>query len=321
MKNRGAVSHRSALPHQRYDIVAKDAIYTFPEDMLQFLMQESEIEFLEHLESELTTVETRQMDNLIKLRLNGELVLVHCEFQTSDSPHLKMVQRNVGYLGRCYERYGLPIFSYVVYLRPNVGSNDPGGYIQEIPGHRFIVEYKVIRLIEVDGQAILEAQQPGLMPFCPLMRPPVDMDRLQWIHQCVETTKLLSVDAPTRNNLLLDLWVMGGLIHEPQAIANLFPEDIMQESSVYQYIIEKGRAEGIEQGIEQGIKQGAKESTIDSILLVLDTRFQVSTTQTLKPALEAIDDLQRLKQLLQEAAEVQSLEAFISNLITHSDSD
>ncbi len=91
----------------------------------------------------------------------------------------------------------------------------------------------------------------------------------------------------------------------------------MQESSVYQHIIEKGRAEGIEQGIEQG----AKESTIESILLFLDTRFQANTAQTLKPALDAIDDLQRLKQLLREAAETQSLEVFTNNLITNGDAD
>ena len=307
------VSDRSTLPHQRFDIVAKDAIYTFPEDMLQFLMKDSDIEFLEHLESEFTTVESRQMDSLIKVLLNGEPVLVHCEFQASDSTHLEMVRRNIGYLGRCYERYGLPIFSHVVYLRPDAGSNDPGGYVQEVPGYRFIVEYKVIRLIEIEGQAILEAQQPGLMPFCPLMRPPAGVDRLQWIRQCVETTKKLSLDAPIRNNLLLDLWVMGGLVYEPEAIADLFPEDIMQESSVYQHIIEKGRAEGLE--------QGAKESTIESILLFLDTRFGANTAQTLKSPLEAIDDLRRLKQLLREAAETQSLEAFISSVVTNGDSD
>ena len=309
-------SHRSDLPHQRFDIVAKDAIYTFPEDMLGFLMRGSNVEFLEHLESEFTTVETRQMDSLIKVLLEGEPALVHCEFQTSDSTHLEMVRRNVGYLGRCYERYGLPIFSHVIYLRPDAGANDPGGYVQDIRGYRFIVEYKVIRLIEVEGASVLASRQPGLMPFCPLMQPPVGMDALQWIHACVETTKSLSVDTPIRNNLLLDLWVMGGLVHEPQAIATLFPEDIMQESSVYQYITEKARAEGVEQGIEQG----RREASVDSILQLLDVRFDANAGPILKPALEAIEDLQRLKGLLREAAETPSLEAFISDLITNGDS-
>ena len=72
--------------------------------MLGFLMEGWDIEFLEHLDSELTTVETRQMDSLIKVLLDGEEVLVHCEFQTTDSTHADMVECTVDYLGRCYGR-------------------------------------------------------------------------------------------------------------------------------------------------------------------------------------------------------------------------
>ena len=282
------------LPHQRFDIVAKDVIDTFPEDMLGFLMEGWDIEFVEHLDSELTTVETRQMDSLIKVLLDGEEVLVHCEFQTTDSTHADMVQRTVDYLGRCYGRYGLPIFSHVIYLRPNAGRNDPGGYVQDVTGHRLIVEYKVIRLIEVDGQSVLEAQQPGLLPFCPLMKPPAGINALTWLNQCVETTKSLSLDAPIRNNLLLDLWVMGGLVHDSDAIAHLFPEDIMQESSVYQDIIAKG------------VQLGTKATVIEDILQILEIRFQ-ATESSIQSALEAIDDTQRLKALLREAVETETL--------------
>ena len=73
----------------------------------------------------------------------------------------------------------------------------------------------------------------------------------------------------------------------------------------------------LQQGIEQGIEQGTKQTTIESILLCLDTRFQVNTEETLKPALEAIDDLPRLKQLLRAAIQTQSLDAFITALKTN----
>ena len=69
--------------------------------------------------------------------------------------------------------------------------------------------------------------------------------------------------------------------------------------------------------IEQGIQRGVKETTIESILIVLDSRFQANTTQTLKPTLEAIDDLPRLKQLLREATQTQTLDAFITALKTN----
>lgn len=289
------------LPHQRFDIVAKDVIHAFPEDMLAFLIRDCDIEFVEHLESELTTVETRQMDSLMKVMLDGEEVMVHCEFQTSDSTHAEMPRRNFGYLGRCYERYGLPLCSHVIYLRPNAGRKAPGRYVQDIAGYPIIIGYKVIRLIEVEGQSVLEAQQPGLLPFCPLMQPPEGIDALTWLNQCVETTKSLSLDAPTRNNLLLDMWVMGGLVHESDAIAHLFPEDIMQESSVYQDIIAKG------------IQLGTKTTVIEDILQILEIRFQV-TESSIQSALEAIDDLQRLKALHREAVETETLAAFIDKL-------
>ena len=87
----------------------------------------------------------------------------------------------------------------------------------------------------------------------------------------------------------------------------------MQESSVYQYIIEKGRV--------QGIEQGERKSTIESILELLDIRFHVGVDETLKPAIERISNLQRLRQLRRAAAQVQSLEAFIQTLEANNDSD
>lgn len=171
------------LSHQQFDIAAKDPFYVFPEDMLRFLMDRTDFEFIEHVDSNLTTVEARYMDILIKVLLEGQPVLIHCEIQTDDSQHPNMVRRNVGYLGRCYEKYGLPIYSFVLYLRSTAGRRDPGGYFQDVPGHRFIVEYQVVRLSEVNGQSILEARHPGLMPFTPLMEPPRVCQR--WIGQHV----------------------------------------------------------------------------------------------------------------------------------------
>lgn len=39
------------LPYQQFDIVTKDVFYTFPEDLLRFIMNRTDIKFLEHLES------------------------------------------------------------------------------------------------------------------------------------------------------------------------------------------------------------------------------------------------------------------------------
>lgn len=53
---------------------------------------------------------------------------------------------------------------------------DPGGYAYKRNGYEHVNRYKVIQLSKIDGQAILEMQAPGLLPFTPLMKPPAGMD-------------------------------------------------------------------------------------------------------------------------------------------------
>ena len=72
----------------------------------------------------------------------------------------------------------------------------------------------------------------------------------------------------------------------------------MYESSVIQYFT------------EQGIKQGERKAAIESLLDVLEVRFQSSEVQTLKPKIESIEELQTLKQLHHEALQVSSLDEF-----------
>ena len=312
---RRTTSDEVNLPHQQYDFVTRDLFYIFPEDMLRLVLKGKNYTFVEHVDSELVSVEARTMDILLKVSLDGKDVLIHCEIQTDDSVHPNMVRRNVGYIGRCYERYGLPIYSFVIYLKENAGKSDPGGYIQDVQGHRLIVEYKVIRLSQIDGEAILETKQPGLMPFTPLMRPPKGMSALEWTTRCIEETKTLDVDVQLRNNLLVEQWVLSGLRHERQSLIDSLSEDILNNSTIYDLIIERGIERGRQEGIEEGKQLGAKESTIENILGLLDRRFEMDTAPVLTPLLEPIGDLQQLRQLFYEALDVVHLEDFIRTLM------
>lgn len=304
----------ASLPHDRYDIVTKDALQKFPEDILKAVLESEDFKFIEFVEGELMTVEIRRTDNLIKVQLGDEIVLVHIEFQVGDSTNVEMMRRNVGYLGRCYEKYDLPILSHVIYLRPNAVQNDPGGYRQDVPHYRFIVEYKVIRLIQLDGQSVFETENRGLMPFAPLMQPPAGMERLQWAIQCNERTKTLSLPTDIRSNLLVSQWVMSGLIHPHQTISGFLSEVVMQESSVYQHLVETADEELYQRGIQQGTELGARQNAISSLCDVLEFRFDGHAVQVLRPALESIQNLQLLQELLNEALRAETFEAFAHTL-------
>ncbi len=69
-----------------------------------------------------------------------------------------------------------------------------------------------------------------------------------------------------------------------------------------------------EEGIEQGIERGERKGTIESVLAMLESRFHPDAVQALKPAIETIDDLPRLKKLLIAASNAQSVRAFTQTL-------
>ena len=285
------------LPHDRYDIVSKDIFGTFTEDLLRRLTDIPELKFVEQLETELPTVEIRRMDTLSKVEVDHGEVLVHIEFQVSRENTTEILKRKVGYFGRCFERYGLPILSFTVYLRSDAGSNDPGVYSQDFPKHNVLIEYQVIRLSEFDGQSVFDTDQTSLMAFTPLMKPPEGVSRVEWVERCHRMTFALPLASELQNNLLIWQWILSGLIVDPAEIRHLL-EGPMLESSTYRYIL------------QQGIERGARESTIEGILEALEVQFHESGVQALKPVLESIEELQHLKVLRRAAMQVPSLDAF-----------
>ncbi len=110
------------------------------------------------------TVEVHRTDSLIRVRIGEEEALVHHEFQTTDSTP-PMPRRMAGYIGHGIEQHGLPIYSSVIYLRPEADRTDSGYYTQERHGFRVLVQYQVIRLSELDGQRILDGRPLGLLPL------------------------------------------------------------------------------------------------------------------------------------------------------------
>ena len=72
--------------------------------------------------------------------------------------------------------------------------------------------------------------------------------------------------------------------------------------------------EGERRGLERGREEGEMRGIIESLLAFLASRYHPDAVQILKPALEHIEDLQRLKELRLAAYNAQSLEAFTKNL-------
>jgi hypothetical protein len=93
----------------------------------------------------------------------------------------------------------------------------------------------------------------------------------------------------------------------------------MQHPPIVEYVAPQARERGRQQGIREGRQQGAQEAARECILETLTFRLQTEVEQTFRPALEAIDDLQRLKQLFRIAMQVETLQEFTQALNENSE--
>ena len=282
---------------QDYDNIGKKLWADHAEDLSRFVLDTDNVEVLADLGTEQQIIE-RETDIIKQIRINGHEAILHVELQLRDSTDKPMWARNAQYQGYLVGEHQMPVYSNVIYFHPNAGRNDPGGYTYSWDDYEHTNRYKVIRLIEIEGQAILETQAPGILPFTPLMKPPAGMNLERWVQACVDATRAAPVDQETQADLLYGTSVFGGIVYNAELLDRLIPEVLMQESKTYQRQMERA----------------AREITIKHILRLLEQQFHTDAVRALTPIIQNISDVQRLEELHLAAARVQNIEDFAQML-------
>ena len=267
-------------------------------DLSRFVLEQDDVEVLEDFDTEQQTVIARQTDITKHIRVNNQQAILHVELQLRDSTDTPMWARNAQYQGYLVGKHQMQVYSNVIYFHPNAGRNDPGGYTYSWNDYEHTNRYKVIRLIEIEGQSVLETQAPGILPLTPLMKPPAGMDLERWVQECVNITMAAPVDQETQGDLLYATSLFGCVVHNSELYERLIPEELMRESKFYQRQMEKA----------------ARETTLKNTLTVLNRKFPTEAVNALTPEMQNIDDLQRLEQLLIAAAEARNLDTFTQML-------
>ena len=283
---------------QDYDNMGKKLWAYHAEDLSRFVLNVDDVEVLADLGTEQQIIE-RRTDITKRVRINNHEAILHVELQLRDSTDTPMWARNAQYQGYLIGDHQLPVYSNVIYFHPAAGRNDTGRYEYEWNGYKYTLHYKVIRLIEIEGRSVLQMQAPGLLPLTPLMQPPAGMDPEHWVQACIDATRAVPVDQQTQADLLYAISVFGSIVYDPQVFKRRIPEELMQESKFYQLEHEKI----------------TRETTIRHILALLEQQFHAEAVRALTPAIQNIDDLQRLEYLHLAAARVPNIEAFAQELI------
>ena len=326
-----------------YDSAAKHLLIELGEPLMKYLLETSDIQVLSRLDTEQQRMWVQRGDSTMRMLINGEEAIAHTEVQLHDSRE-EMQFRMAGYCGYLVSTHKLPVYCTVIYLHPRAGRRDPGGYTCQFgDAHHFSMRYKVLRLREVEGESVLAAQEPALLPLTPLMKPPAGMDAEAWLQACVSATEAAPVPVALVADLMALLGVFGNAGYSSEQLNRFIRRDIVEHSTYLQsfFVEQESRfaereaalreeanqrvaeanqrvAEAVEQArrqaIARGFEQGERRGAIDALMALLASRFNPAAVQALLPTFESVQELERLKQLFPAAVQAPDLEAFLQHL-------
>ena len=181
--------------------------------------------------------------------------ILHLEFQTR--PDALMAERMLEYWIRLHRRFRWPIQQVVLHLKPTAS---PLTRVEHLTIGRTRHHFTSLRLWEQDPAPLLA--DPALLPLAVLARPPSKTPEqlLSQVRQRLQTI----ADPNQRRRTTSGCQLLAGLSFSQDVIQRLLAMSILEDSSVYQYIVHKG--------LEQGLEQGRQQEACTLVLRLLERR-------------------------------------------------
>ncbi|MBD2295494.1 Rpn family recombination-promoting nuclease/putative transposase [Anabaena sphaerica FACHB-251] len=214
-----------------YDNVCKLLAEKYPFDFAKWLLPQ-EPKTIKVLKTELS-IEPIRADFVTFLQTENRIL--HIEFQTKPQSKPPIPFRELDYSVRLIRTYQVPVTQVVIFLQE---TDDPivftEEYVNETTRHR----YRVIRMWEEEPELFLH--NLALLPLAPLTRTNSPQGLLSQIANNVAKI----ADRETKQDIAAYTEILAGLRFEKDFIRQLLSEDIMQESVIYQDILQKGEGKG-----------------------------------------------------------------------------
>ncbi len=217
-----------------FDNVCKVLAEKYPADFTRWLIGEESTN-IEVLKTELS-LEPVRADSVIFIRTGNRIL--HIEFQTKTQSNPGIPLRMLDYYVRLKRLYKCPIIQVVIFLQE---TDDEIAFTEEYQEDFTIHRYRAVRMWQQD--AGLFFGNSALLPLAPLCRTDSPRELLSQVAQEVTTI----ADRETRQNTAAYTEILAGLRFEKELIRQLLSEDIMQESVIYQDILQKGQEQGKQQ--------------------------------------------------------------------------
>jgi predicted transposase/invertase (TIGR01784 family) len=222
-----------------YDNLCKLLAEKHPNSFVTWLLGE-ESNDTQVLKTELS-IEPIRADSVIFLQTSTRLL--HIEFQTQWQSNPPLPLRLLDYWVRLYRLYRLPVSQYVIMLLPP-GDTEVIETVFELETTRH--QYNVIKMWEEEPERFL--QDKALLPLATLTSTTKPPNLLNLVAQKINEIE----EYEERYQIAAYVQLIAGLKYDKEIIRQIFSEDMMKDSVIYQDILQKGEDRGLQQGLQQG---------------------------------------------------------------------
>ena len=313
----------------QYDSAAVFWFEKYPDHVIQWLFG-MDVKPIKLLSRRLTGVQPPEVDGLALLNIEGERVIGHIEFLSHMDAQLS--RRMLRWASIAHLQHALPIISVAVLLHPRAETKETSGkdvveYSFDAMGMQVMrFRYRVARAWELDARWVMGRYHIGLIPFlfCGLEGLDEAMGLVKEVRgiapklkeRIMELRKDVlmgryegeDIDAEVREvseRDVQDMWaciaIMLGLNFDAMTILSMVGDELMRESSVYQWLVERGRREGLQQG-----RQAMRD-----VLIEMARRQFGEIPRELIERVEAIEEVERLKEITLQVPQLSSLDELI----------
>ncbi len=182
------------------------------------------------------------IDILYEVRLDGEQVLLHLEFQSSNNAN--MANRILEYNAFASCKFNCTVVSFVIYLKRERKIVEPP-LIRKLPNGQQVMrlDYTNIKLWEIPTD---DLRRTGLIGLLPLLSLTKDGGRPEIVDEAIAVIEESEKDEVKKANLLSITLTLAALAFEDEkdrdGLRRRFQmyQDILHESEIYQMIMQEG---------------------------------------------------------------------------------
>src|SRR2546430_1583292 len=287
------LSRRNETTMGEWDGKVKNLANEAPQDFVQWLLKGAD--YIDDLSPRFASRDI-EADILYRIAIEHKFYLLHIEFQSTSHPI--MAKRLWEYNVAAFIKYKLPVYSFVIYLKPDSSIAQSPYEVRLHDGeltHCFW--FRVIKLWTIPTEDLFQTGLKGLLPFVPLSR---EGQRRKAVERVI--SELSQEEVSKQRELLSFTYGFASLVFEDENDQSWLRrrfgmlKDILKESWALKELAQEMAQEAREEERKEERKKKLREE-VETLLFFIQTHFP-ALLQIAKDQCEVMSDSEQVRELL-----------------------